>query len=78
MRKFNSMLTALFIIVLSLVFYNPSQVYGQNKPYKAGEILSSTSYNYGKIEVRMKTAKGSGLLSNFFTYKNGSEKPDTF
>ena len=50
----------------------------QNKPYKGGEILSNQQYRYGKMEVRMRSAKASGVLSTFFTYKNGSEKPDTF
>jgi beta-glucanase (GH16 family) len=43
------------------------------KDYKGAEIYSSQSWLYGKIEVRMKVAKASGILSTFFTYKNGSE-----
>ena len=48
------------------------------KPYKAAEIYSKQTYKYGRYEVRMKVAKGSGVLSTFFTYKNGSEVPNTF
>ena len=48
------------------------------KPYKAGEIYSKQTYKYGCYEVRMKVAKGSGVLSTFFTYKNGSEIGNTF
>jgi hypothetical protein len=48
------------------------------KPYKAGEIYSKQTYKYGRYEIRMKVAKGSGVLSTFFTYKNGSEIGNTF
>ncbi|WP_010520709.1 family 16 glycosylhydrolase [Aquimarina agarivorans] len=50
----------------------------QNKPYKAAEVYTASQYQYGKIEVRMLAAKGSGIISNFFTFKNGSEKANTF
>ncbi len=43
------------------------------KPYKAAEIYTKQTYHYGRYEMRMKAAKGSGILSTFFTYKNGSE-----
>lgn len=48
------------------------------KPYKAAEIYTNQAYKYGRYEVRMKVAKGSGVLSTFFTYKNGSEIGNTF
>jgi endo-1,3-1,4-beta-glycanase ExoK len=48
------------------------------KPYKAAEIYSKQTYKYGRYEVRMRVAKGSGVLSTFFTYKNGSEQQGTF
>jgi len=48
------------------------------KPYKGAEIYSSQSYRYGRLEVRMRMARGSGLLSTFFTYKTGSEVSGTF
>ena len=48
------------------------------KPYKAAEIYSKQTYKYGRYEMRMRVAKGSGVLSTFFTYKNGSEQPGTF
>lgn len=48
------------------------------KPYKAAEIYSKQTYKYGRYEMRMRAAKGSGVLSTFFTYKNGSEQPGTF
>ena len=43
------------------------------KPYKGAEIFTKTQYQFGRIEVRMRTARGGGILSTFFTYKPGSE-----
>lgn len=43
------------------------------KTYKGAEIASKTLYRYGRIEVRMRMARGPGILSTFFTYKPGSE-----
>ncbi|HSX85877.1 MAG TPA: family 16 glycosylhydrolase, partial [Cellvibrio sp.] len=48
------------------------------KPYKGAEIYSNQSYHYGRYEMRMRAAKGSGVLSTFFTYKNGSEQNGVF
>jgi hypothetical protein len=48
------------------------------KNYKGAEVYSNQSYKYGKMEMRMRMAKGSGILSTFFTYKNGSEVTGTF
>jgi len=48
------------------------------KPYKGAEIYSNQSYLYGRFEMRMRVAKASGVLSTFFTYKNGSELGNTF
>jgi len=50
----------------------------QNKPYKGGELFSQQSFLHGRMEMRMRMARGSGLLSTFFTYKNGSEGSGTF
>ena len=43
------------------------------KPYKGAEVYSLESVLYGRMEMRMRMIRGSGLLSTFFTYKNGSE-----
>src|SRR5688572_17535372 len=48
------------------------------KPYKSAEIFTSSSTLYGKYVVRMRTAKGSGVISNFFTWKEGSELSGAF
>jgi beta-glucanase (GH16 family) len=45
----------------------------QAKAYKGAEVYSMQSFLHGRIEVRMRMIRGSGLLSTFFTYKNGSE-----
>lgn len=38
------------------------------KDYYGGELRTKASYTYGRFEMRMKAAAGSGLLSSFFTY----------
>ena len=48
------------------------------KSYKGAEVYSNQSYLFGRYEMRMRVAKASGVLSTFFTYKNGSEVGDTF
>jgi len=50
----------------------------QNKAYKGAELFSQQAYHYGRMEMRMRMARGSGILSTFFTYKNGSEGAQTF
>ncbi len=65
-------------IMFSIIFI--SNLYSQNKPYKGAEVyVKSQKYvKYGKIEVRMMAAKGSGILSTFFTWKEGSEQSAVF
>ncbi|WP_437729745.1 family 16 glycosylhydrolase [Sorangium sp. So ce1335] len=48
------------------------------KPYKGAEIYSTQAQLHGRIEVRMRMARGSGILSTFFTYKDGSEMSGAF
>lgn len=47
----------------------------QAKAYKGAEVYvpDSKAVTYGRFEMRMMAAKGSGSLSTFFLYKNGSE-----
>ncbi|MBK8806614.1 MAG: family 16 glycosylhydrolase [Bacteroidales bacterium] len=47
------------------------------KNYKGAEIYSSQSYLYGRFEMRIKSAPGSGQLSTFFLYRNNSEQNTT-
>ncbi|WP_437283507.1 family 16 glycosylhydrolase [Sorangium sp. So ce375] len=48
------------------------------KPYKGAELYSAQGYLHGRFEMRMRMARGSGILSTFFTYKNGSEMSGAF
>jgi endo-1,3-1,4-beta-glycanase ExoK len=45
------------------------------EPYASGEYRTVATYGYGRYEVRMKPAKGSGLVSSFFTFNGPSERP---
>ena len=40
----------------------------QQKPYRGAEFRTKESYTYGRFEVRMRSAAGSGMLTTFFTY----------
>lgn len=62
----------LFVVLMGL------SIHLQAKPYKGAEIYSNDSWLYGRYEIRMRVAKGGGVLSTFFTYKNGSEEAGTF
>ena len=42
------------------------------KAYKGAEVYTIQSVLYGRMEIRMRMMRGSGLISTFFTYKNGS------
>jgi endo-1,3-1,4-beta-glycanase ExoK len=56
-------------LALQLMATGPAQA----KAYKGAEVYSNKSFQYGRMEMRMRMIRGSGLLSTFFTYKNGSE-----
>src|SRR4051794_29191663 len=43
------------------------------KASKGAEAYWLQSALHGRMEMRMRMIRGSGLLSTFFTYKNGSE-----
>jgi len=45
----------------------------QAKAYKGAEVYTNKTALCGRMEMRMRMIRGSGLLSTFFTYKNGSE-----
>lgn len=67
-------LTSIVVLVSTLIVTGVSYA----KPYKGAEIYSTEDYLYGRYEMRMRVAKGSGVLSTFFTYKDGSEIGNTF
>lgn len=43
------------------------------KSLAGGEYRSNTFYGYGRYEVRMKAASGSGVISSFFLYTGASD-----
>lgn len=65
-----------YLILLAVLMGFSCQL--QAKPYKGAEIYSSNSWLYGRYEIRMRVAKGGGILSTFFTYKNQSEVAGNF
>ena len=48
------------------------------KPYKSAEIFTPEAELYGKFVIRMKAASASGVISNFFLWKSGSELESIF
>lgn len=40
------------------------------KPYRGGELRTRESFRYGRYEVKVKSAPGSGVVSSFFTYRD--------
>ncbi|MDZ7269573.1 MAG: family 16 glycosylhydrolase [candidate division KSB1 bacterium] len=47
----------------------------QIKTYRGAELRTRTPITYGRCEVRMKSAAGSGVISSFFTFHDGSSNP---
>ena len=72
--QYTALMKNCLIILLLLVSLSTHA----QKNYKGAEVYSTKLWKYGKIEVRMRMAKGSGILSTFFTYKDGSEISGTF
>ena len=66
-------IASVFIVIATLTAH-----LAHAKPYKGAEMYSYQSYLYGRYEMRMQVANASGVLSTFFTYKNGSEIANTF
>jgi len=68
------------IVCLFSVFIGGCANKSEGKPYKGAEVysLSQNDIKYGKIEVRMMAAKGSGIINALFTWKEGSQNSDVF
>ncbi len=62
----------LALLASSSVFYAAYAAHA--KTHKGAEVYTQKAYRHGKIRFRMLTARGSGILSTFFLYKDGSEK----
>ena len=58
-----------FSITPILFFVFGSIVFSQ-KPYHGAEYRTIENHQYGRFEVRMKSAFGSGIVSSFFTIKD--------
>lgn len=43
------------------------------KPWKGVEVISRDTFKYGAFEARIRAAEGSGLVTAFFLWKDGSE-----
>jgi beta-glucanase (GH16 family) len=69
-------LARLILLIHALMLCFPVAVVA--KPYKAGEIYTPEARLYGKYVFSMRAAKGSGVISAFFLWKNGSEQPGSF
>lgn len=60
------------VLLLLPIFVSLEDVHArQSKPYRGAEYRTKVSYLYGRFEVRMKSAGGSGMLTSFFTYYDG-------
>lgn len=68
--------TKAFMVLVIFGLLNSTLVLA--KPYKGAEVYSSETHKYGRYVTRMRVAKGSGVLSTFFTYKDGSEQAGAF
>ncbi len=47
------------------------------KPYKAAELITQETFRYGAFEARIRAAEGSGMITAFFLWKDGSELAGT-
>ena len=45
------------------------------KPWKGAELITQQTFRYGAFEARILAARGSGLITPFFLWKNDSEVP---
>ena len=78
MMKIKSGLRLFFMLVISMIIQ--LNIIAQNKEYKGGELFGKPEYDFkfGKIEVRMMAAKGSGILSTFYLWKANSDQSNVF
>jgi hypothetical protein len=44
----------------------------------SAELYTGEAYGYGRVEARVRYAPGDGVVSSFFSWKEGSEKTGTF
>jgi endo-1,3-1,4-beta-glycanase ExoK len=65
----------LAMLGLAVATLLPLSSLAQAKDYQGAEVYSAQQVLYGRMEMRMWMARGSGILSTFFMYKNLSETP---
>src|SRR5688572_19519436 len=61
------------VLIAALISCLPLTV--NAKATKGAQVRTNETQLYGKYVFRMRAAKGSGLISSFFTWKEGSELP---
>ena len=44
----------------------------------SAELYTAEAYTYGRFDANLQFAPGDGVVSSFFLWKDGSEKPDVF
>ncbi|MDZ7289752.1 MAG: family 16 glycosylhydrolase [candidate division KSB1 bacterium] len=60
--------SGIYFHCLLVLLFSPLTLRAQGKPYRGAEYRTKASYQYGRFEVRMKSAPGNGMLTSFFTY----------
>jgi endo-1,3-1,4-beta-glycanase ExoK len=45
------------------------------KPWKGAELITHQTFKYGAFEARVRAARGGGVITPFFLWKDGSERP---
>ena len=72
-RRRHTLVARLHFVAVALATLLAGTTNADAKAYKGAEVYSSSTVLHGRIEIRMRMIRGSGLVSTFFTYKNGSE-----
>jgi beta-glucanase (GH16 family) len=60
-------------LIIALLLFVPFLL--SAKDYKGAELRTNESFLYGRFEVRMKSAAGSGIVSSFFTFYDQPDFP---
>lgn len=47
-----------------------SKVAARNRPYRSGSFASVSSFGHGRFEAEIKAARGSGIVTGFFLYRD--------
>ena len=58
------------IKITSILFFVFCSIVLSQKPYRGAEYRTIENHQYGRFEIRMKSAFGSGIVSSFFTIKD--------